>query len=105
MRSGDFKSSPPGRYLQSLREHFDGPIVADMLCYLQLITELSLRAKGILMLRESGLPVPRDAATAAKLAELQFLKSSIGRTGQLALHPILRRSAHDVWQLQLLEEG
>ena len=105
MRSGDFKSSPAGRYLQSLREHFDGPIVADMLCYLQLLTELSLRAKGILMLRESGLPVPRDAATAAKLTELQYLRSTIGRTGQLALHPILRRSAHDVWQLQLLEEG
>ncbi|HVS33098.1 MAG TPA: PrsW family glutamic-type intramembrane protease [Thermoanaerobaculia bacterium] len=104
MRSGDFVSSRPGRYLQSLREHFEGPVVADMLCYLQLTTELSLRAKGVLMLRESGLPVPRDAATAAKLAELQYLRSTIGRTGQLALHPILRSSAHDVWQLQLLEE-
>jgi protease PrsW len=103
IRSGDFVSSRAGRFLQSLREHFDGAIVADMLCYLRLSTELSLRAKGVLMLRESGLPVPRDEGTAAKVAELHYLKGTIGRTGQLALAPILRTSAHDIWQLQLLE--
>ena len=103
MRSGDFRSSRPGRYLQSLRDHFDGAIVADMLCYLRLSTELSLRAKGVLLLRESGLPVPRDEATAAKLAELEYLRTTIGRTGRLALAPILRTTAQDIWQLQLLE--
>ena len=102
--SGDFASSRSGQYLQSLREHFDGPIVADMLCYLRLNAELALRAKGMLMLRETGLPVPRDPETAARFAELQYLKKSMGRTGQLALTPILRRTAHDIWQLQLLEE-
>lgn len=105
IRSGDFASSRPGRYLQSLREHFDGPVVADMLCYLRLYSELSMRAKGILLLRESGLPIPRDAETRHKLAELQYLKSTIGPTGQLALSPLLHRSSHDLWQLQLLEEG
>lgn len=104
IRSGDFVSSRPGRYLQSLREHFDGAVVADMLCYLQLIAELSLRAKGILMLRENGLPVTRDEESRRKLAELDYLKSSIGRTGQMALAPILGRSSHDLWQLRLLEE-
>jgi RsiW-degrading membrane proteinase PrsW (M82 family) len=103
MRSGDFRSSRPGRYLQSLRDHFDGAVVADMLCYLRVSTELSLRAKGVLMLRESGLPVPRDEATAAKLAELHYLKTTIGRTGQLALAPVLRTTAQDIWQLQLLD--
>ena len=53
MNSGDFTRSHAGLYLQSLREAFGGTIVADMLCYLRLYTELSLRAKGILMLRES----------------------------------------------------
>jgi RsiW-degrading membrane proteinase PrsW (M82 family) len=104
IRSGDFKSSRPGRYLQSLREHFEGPVVADMLCYLQLLAELSLRAKGVLMLRENGLPVAKDEESRKKLVELDYLKASIGRTGQLALAPILGRSAHDVWQLRLLEE-
>ncbi|HSP17750.1 MAG TPA: PrsW family glutamic-type intramembrane protease [Thermoanaerobaculia bacterium] len=104
IRSGDFVSSRPGRYLQSLREHFDGPAVADMLCYLQLIAELSLRAKGVLMLRENGLPVARDEESRQKLTELAYLKASIGKTGQLALAPILGRSSHDLWQLRLLEE-
>lgn len=98
-----FTDSRPGRYLQSLREHFEGPVLADMLCYLRLRAELSLRAKGILMLRENGLPVRRDAETAAKLAELRYVKSSIGRTGELALAPILPQTRHDIWQLQILE--
>lgn len=102
MGSGDFTRSHTGLFLQSLREHFDGPIVADMLCYLRLYTELSLRAKGILMLRESGLPVKTDADIGEKLQELRYLKKSIGKTGELAIAPIIHSSPHDVWQLQLL---
>jgi protease PrsW len=104
IRSGDFASSRAGRYLQELRNRFDGRVVADMLCYLRLYSELSLRAKGILMLRESGLPVRRDAETALKLTELQYLRKSIGATGQLAIAPLLHRTSHDIWQLQLLED-
>lgn len=102
IRSDDFGASRAGRYLQSLRDHFDGAIVADMLCYLRLNAELSLRAKGVLMLRENGLPVTRDAETREKLTELAYLKSAIGRTGQLALAPVLRRTSHDLWQLEVL---
>ena len=104
IRAGDFASTRAGRYLQSLREHFDAVVVADMLCYLRLTAELSLRAKGVLMMRENGLPVPKDAESANKLAELHYLKSTIGRTGQLALAPILGGTSHDIWQLRLLEE-
>jgi RsiW-degrading membrane proteinase PrsW (M82 family) len=104
IRSGDFVSSRPGRYLQSLREHFQGPVVADMLCYLRLYSELSMRAKGILMLRESGLPIPKDVETARKMAELRYLRAAIGPTGQLALAPLLHRSEQDLWQMDLLTE-
>ncbi len=104
IRSGDFADSRTGRYLQSLREHFDGPVLADMLCYLRLQSELSLRAKGILMMRENGFPVKKDPETTAKLTELRFLRRSIGKTGELAIAPIAHRSTHDVWQLQMLEE-
>lgn len=103
INSGDFAQSRPGRYLQSLRNHFDGPAVADMLCYLRLRAELSLRAKGMLMLRENGLPVKRDQETGEKLSELHYLEQSIGKTGKLALAPILHRSRRDIWQLQMLE--
>ena len=104
IRSGDFASTRPGRYLQSLRDHFKPVVVADMLCYLQLSAELSLRAKGVLMLRENGLPVQKDEESAGKIEELKYVKNSIGRTGQLALAPILGHSSEDLWQLTVLEE-
>lgn len=103
IHSGDFSSSPAGSYLQSLRDHFSGEILADMLCYLRLHSELSLRAKGILMLRESGFPVRRDEEIEDKLAELKYLKKTIGRTGELAIAPIVHGSPHDIWQLNLLD--
>ncbi len=105
IQSEDFGQSPAGEYLQSLRDHLDGPVVADMLCYLRLHSELSLRAKGVLMLRENGFRVKKDMDVAAKLAELGYLKRSIGKTGELALAPILRDRPHDLWQLHMLERG
>ncbi|HEX7707568.1 MAG TPA: PrsW family glutamic-type intramembrane protease [Thermoanaerobaculia bacterium] len=103
INSGDFAESPAGRYLKSLRQHFDGPVLADMLCFLRLHAELALRAKGLLMMRESGFAVKRDEELAEKLAELNYLRKSIGKTGELAISPIIHSSAEDVWQLQLLE--
>ena len=102
--SGEFGRSPAGEYLQSLRDHFDGSVLADMLCYLRMHSELSLRAKGVLMLHENGFPVRKDPDIAEKLAELRYLEKSIGRTGELALAPIMNRSSHDVWELHTLEE-
>jgi len=102
MRSGEFAESNAGQYLGSLRDHFEGAVLADMLCYLQLNAELSLRAKGMLMLRESGFPVNKDAEVGEKLTELRFLKQSIGKTGELALAPLLHHTPQDLWQLQLL---
>ncbi|MBW3565542.1 MAG: hypothetical protein KY459_12520 [Acidobacteria bacterium] len=55
------------------------------------------------MMRESGFLVPPDPTIAAKLEELRFLEKSIGKTGHLALAPVLHRSARDLWQLKLLE--
>ena len=102
MRSGEFAESHAGQYLQSLRDHFEGSVLADMLCFLQLNAELSLRAKGVLMLRESGFPVSKDAEVGEKLTELGFLKESIGKTGELALAPLLHHTPQDLWQLQVL---
>jgi hypothetical protein len=38
------------------------------------------------------------------MAELLYLRSAIGPTGQLALAPLLHRSEHDLWQMELLAE-
>jgi cytochrome c oxidase subunit IV len=105
MRTGEFAESPAGQYLQSLRDHFEGSTLADMLCYLRLQSELSLRLKGVLMLRQSGFPVKKDSEVTEKLAELHYLKESIGKTGELALGPLLHRSPQDLWELHVLEHG
>jgi hypothetical protein len=43
INSGRFAGSPAGRYLHALKDRFTGPAVADLLCYLRLHVELSLR--------------------------------------------------------------
>ena len=103
IQSGEFGQSPAGDYLRSLRQHFAGAVMADMLCYLRLRSELSLRAKGMLMLHENGFSMRPDPDIEAKLEELRFLRRSIGKTGELALAPILHSSSRDLWQLQMLE--
>jgi RsiW-degrading membrane proteinase PrsW (M82 family) len=103
INAGSFLDSPSGRYLHSLREHFRGEDLADMLCYVRLHGELALRAKGVLLLRESGLDeLPVDEETGDKLAELAHLERAIGRTGVLALRPLIMASGKDIWQLRLL---
>ena len=99
INSGRFGESHAGRYLESLRARFQGPVVADLLCYLRTRTELALRAKGILMMRESGFEAAPDEATRSRFEELEYLERSIGPTGLLAIKPFLRMSRRDLWQL------
>lgn len=103
--TGTFLGSKSGRYLQSLRERFPGEQLADMLCYLRLHGELAVRAKGVLLMRESGLhEPPLDPETHARLAELAQLARAIGRTGMLALRPLLVTTGKEIWQLRLLQQ-
>lgn len=102
INSGHFSDSPTGRYLHSLKQRFKGPVVADLLCYLRLYTELALRAKGVLMMRENGFEVPVDDETKAKFTEMRYLEKSIGKTGLLAIQPMLHMSQKDLWQLTML---
>jgi len=102
INSGRFSDSPVGKYLHTLKDKFGGAVIADVLCYLQLYTELALRAKGILMMRENGFDVPVDEETKAKFAEMRFLEGSIGKTGLLAIQPMLHMSHKDLWQLYML---
>jgi RsiW-degrading membrane proteinase PrsW (M82 family) len=103
INSGRLSDSPVGQYLHTMKKRFRGPVVADLLCYLRLYTELALRAKGILMMRESGFEVPVDEATREKFTEMRYLETSIGKTGLLAIQPMCHMSQKDLWQLYMLE--
>jgi len=102
--SGEFQTSKVGLYLHSLKQKFEGPIVADLLCYLRLHTELSIRAKGLLMMREAGFASKTGADTRAKLEELKYLEGSIGTTGKLAIKPFMQMSQKDLWKFYMLAE-
>lgn len=103
INSGEFADSRIGRFLQDLKQKFPGTVVVDMLCYLRLYTELALRAKGVLMMRENGLDTPVGERTKAKFEEMRYLEGSIGKTGLLAMSPFLQMTRKDLWQLYVLE--
>ena len=100
--TGTVSETRIGRYLHLLRSRFPGEVVADMLCFLRIHLELAVRAKGLLLMREAGFPVPADPEIGEKLVELRFLEKSLGKTGRLALSPILHTTSHRLWQLHLL---
>jgi hypothetical protein len=99
---GEIHQTRIGHYLESLRARFPAMVVGDMLCFLQIHLELSVRAKGILMAREAGIAIEVDDTTRANLEELKFLEKSVGPTGMLALHPFLNMTSQDLWQLYML---
>lgn len=104
INSGELSDTPVGRYLSAMTDRFRGPVVADLLCYMRIYSELALRAKGDLMMRESGFDVPVDEETRAKFDELRYLEGSIGKTGLKALKPMLHMRPKDLWQLYMLSE-
>jgi len=105
INAGEFLGSKSGRYLQALRDRFRGEELADMLCYLRVHGELAVRAKGILLMRESGLEEPPiDEDTRSRLAELAQLERAIGKSGVIALRPLMMATGKEIWQLTLLRQ-
>ena len=103
IKSGQFLDTPSGRYLQSLRNRFDGETLADMLCYMRLQGELALRANGLILMREVGLGEEGpDPEIQSGLAELAHLERAVGKTALMTLRPILTVTGKDLWQLNLL---
>ena len=103
VRSGQVSLTPVGRYLKTLRSLFPAEVIVDMMCLLRLNAELAVRAKGVLMIREAGFDAAPDPTVKDKLEELRYLEQSIGKTGLRALHPFLRTSTRDLWQMTVLE--
>jgi RsiW-degrading membrane proteinase PrsW (M82 family) len=104
INSGRVSEMRVGRYLNDLKQRLPGETVVDMLCLIRLHLELSIRAKGVLMMRKAGFDAPADPEVGERLRELAHLEKSVGPTGMIALHPIFNMSHHDLWQLHRLRE-
>ena len=76
-----------------------------MLCYLRLYTELALRAKGLLMMRENGFEPELNDEARASVAELRYLEASIGKTGLRAVRPLLQMRHKDLWQIYMIKQA
>ena len=93
-----------GLYLKSLKESYPSEVILDMICYMRIYLELSIKAKGMLMMREMGFhPEPDDTLKPA-LEELAFLEKSIGRTGMMTVSSFMSMRSQDIWQLKLLAQ-
>ena len=104
INKGKFSQTKTGNYLISLKAHFPGAVVLDMYCFISLYLELSMKAKSMIMLRETDMEIPTDPTLPMKLSELKALRKSIGRAGYLAIAPVLRLNRKDLWKLSLLEK-
>ncbi len=102
METGVLSDSRVGHYLGELKARFPGEILVDMLCLVRLEAELSIRAKGILMMREAGFDPKPDDALKAKIHETRYLEESIGSVGRRALDPFLRIRGKEQWQRSVL---
>jgi hypothetical protein len=103
--NGELHRTRSGAYLQSLQDSFPAATRVDMLCMMQLTIELSVRAKGDLLMREAGFDVPPDPELEAQFQELAYLQRSIGRTGLLAIAPLLSQTPRDLWEMRSLAQG
>ena len=104
MNAGRFSDTKYGKYLHSLKNKFPATIVADMLCYLRLHLELAVRAKGHLLMQEAGFYPTINEEIKEKITEMRYLERQFGKTGKLALAPLIQSSAQELWQIFLIKK-
>ncbi len=99
IRLGQFSNTKAGKYLVSLKSFFSAENLVDMYCFLGLYLELSIKAKRNLLLRETGFEAMVEPDINDKLAELEQLRKNIGKSGEMALLPMVRMKYRDLWKL------
>ena len=103
--AGNISETRIGKYLHSIEVNFAPVVVGDIICYLRIYLELSIEAKGILIMKNSGIDLPLSPYVEAQLTELEYLEKAIGKTGKRALQPLLKLNNTDLWQLTMMREN
>lgn len=105
LMAGNISETRVGNYLNSIQNKFTPAVVGDIICYLRVYLELSIKAKGILIMKENGFDLPADPDIDAQFNELNFLENQIGKTGKLAMQPLLKLKNTDLWQLSMIQKN
>jgi len=105
LMAGNISETRIGNYLKSIQNKFTPSVVGDIICYLRIYLELSIKAKGILIMKENGFEMPPDPEIEAQFMELNYLESQIGKTGKLAMQPLLKLNNTDLWQLSMMQKN
>jgi protease PrsW len=97
----EFRNTRAGQYINKLRDSFPKEVLFDMLNYIKLYAEISIHAKRNLMLKEAGLAFEPDKEFNIKLLNLKELEKNIGKTGLIAMSPIMKIRKKDLWKLNI----
>jgi protease PrsW len=103
MNKGEFSKSKSGQYLASLKEFFPAEMIVDMYCYISVYLELSIKSKRNILLSECGFPILKEEGLGEKITEFRQLRKNIGKSGELALSPLIRLKQRDLWKLTTFE--
>lgn len=103
LNRGKFSETRAGLYILSIKTRFPQETIVDLLCFIRIYLELSIRAKSILLIKEAGFDVTRDKSIEEKLKEFTFLQKNIGKTGLMALAPAFRFKSKDLWKINMLK--
>lgn len=102
--TGKFSETHAGKYIREIRNRFSPFVIVDMICILRLNLELSMQLKTNLLLAESGIAIPKDVELIIKLKEFHNLSKNIGKTGMLALKPVMSDAVINSWKINKISE-
>lgn len=104
LKTGNFSSTQQGKYLAGFRNTFPSEVVMDFFCYIRIYLELSIKAKGFMLMKESGFCPAIDEDITNKFNELDYLQKSIGPSGMAMIKPLLHKSKKELWQIYFLRD-
>lgn len=104
LRSGAWPDSPAGRKIAALAARLDAESVKSIRRYWELQAWLIAEAEEVMIEQEQGKPgLHRDQVRSA-IAELQGLRSAMGRSTYAAVKALLPFSRNDYWEVSELKQ-
>jgi len=102
IKSGEFANDEAGKLFVSLAGKFGAEKLKDMFSYMQIHTELVLRAEKMSLARETGESVEVSVQDAKRYGQMLELERRIGRTALMTIRRHLHFSRRELWELNEL---